>query len=302
VADNPDYGRQAVNLARSIRLRDPNLPLAIATNLNPRLFRGIYDHIVPWRFDRWTGLLSKLDALEMSPFDATLFLDADVVAYESLEFLFEHFSGRCFGVVGESMTPNRWFKRMRLIRALIPNAGLLSFAGAAYYFEKGAAAEALFRRAKEWHARYDELEIRPYRIGRNEEPLFALAMFEAGMQAPVIRTSNGEITLLNPVAGAFDSNVIEGRCVRMRNGAPVNQMIMHFGGGWQSSYEYLQEEMRLYIHAAKAGRGKVMGGVSAAWAAGNYLVHSPRRILRLRAALSGIRKRWADRRAAAGGR
>ena len=44
----PKYVRQAVNLARSIRLRDPNLPLAIATDFEASAFDGLYDHIIPW--------------------------------------------------------------------------------------------------------------------------------------------------------------------------------------------------------------------------------------------------------------
>jgi len=43
----PEYARQAVNLARSIRLRDPNLPLAVATDLDPALFEEMYDHVIP---------------------------------------------------------------------------------------------------------------------------------------------------------------------------------------------------------------------------------------------------------------
>lgn len=34
----PEYARQAVNMARSIRLRDPNLPLAAVTAIDAALF------------------------------------------------------------------------------------------------------------------------------------------------------------------------------------------------------------------------------------------------------------------------
>ena len=39
------YATQAVTLARSIRLRDPDMPLA--TDLDARLFRGLYDIVIP---------------------------------------------------------------------------------------------------------------------------------------------------------------------------------------------------------------------------------------------------------------
>ena len=35
------FACQAVNLARSIRLRDPNLPLAVVTDLPAALFEGM---------------------------------------------------------------------------------------------------------------------------------------------------------------------------------------------------------------------------------------------------------------------
>lgn len=296
VADDADYARQAVNLARSIRLRDPQLPLAIATNLDPKQFCGIYDHVVPWRFDRWTGLLSKLDAPQMSPFDATLLLDVDVIAYQSLEPLFEHFAGHCFATVGSTLKPNRWFKRMAPIRALVPAAGRLTFVGAAYYFEKGADAEAIFRRAKEWNDRYDELEIRPHRVGRNEEALLAMAMFESGLESPIVRTRTCEVNLLAPNPGQFDVNVIGSRCVRFEDGVAAHQMLMHYWGDWKWSYEYLQEEIRLHMHAARRGRGDFVGALRSMWSIGDYFMQRPRKILRLRAAMSGLRKRLFRRR------
>jgi hypothetical protein len=289
-ADHADYGRMAINLARSIRLRDPQLPLAIATNLDPNQFRGIYDYVVPWKFDRWPGLLSKLQAPEMSPFDDTLFLDVDLLVYGSLEPLFEVLAGNFFCAFGSELKPNRWFKRMAPIRAVVPGAGRLSLIGAAYYFEKGPAADAVYERARKWNARYEELEIRTYRASRNEEPLFAMAMYEAGLDAPEIQTQTSAVNLCLPSVGFFEANVITGRAIRCENGAEVNQLFMHFGGDWKTSYEYLQEEMRLQMHAARRGRSGLFGTLRSLWSLGEYFVQSPRRMLRLHAALSLVRR------------
>ena len=47
---HPRFARQAVNLARSIRLRDPEMPLAVVTDLPAALFEGMFDSIIEWNF------------------------------------------------------------------------------------------------------------------------------------------------------------------------------------------------------------------------------------------------------------
>ena len=53
----PKYARQAIDLARSIRLHDLDLPLAVVTDLPAALFEGMYDFVIPWDFTQWQGLL-----------------------------------------------------------------------------------------------------------------------------------------------------------------------------------------------------------------------------------------------------
>lgn len=70
------YVRQAVNLARSIRLCDRCLPLAVATDFPPSAFAGLDDSVVPWDFSQWPEFLSKLELYAITPFDSIIRLSA----------------------------------------------------------------------------------------------------------------------------------------------------------------------------------------------------------------------------------
>ena len=87
------YARQALNLARSIRLHSPGLPLAVATDLDEDFFKGLYNHVIPWDFSIWKGLVSKLEIFQITPFRTTLYLDSDCITVASLENVFAYFEG-----------------------------------------------------------------------------------------------------------------------------------------------------------------------------------------------------------------
>lgn len=59
---NVRYVREAVALARSIRLRDPHLPLAVATNFDPAVFENAFDIVIPWNFSA-IATLNRLSSL-----------------------------------------------------------------------------------------------------------------------------------------------------------------------------------------------------------------------------------------------
>lgn len=80
---SPFYGRFAFNLALSIKSVDPQFPVAIITagaalnHLNSKQ-KGIFDQVIEQPVECGSGFATKLYLDELSPYDETLYLDADM--------------------------------------------------------------------------------------------------------------------------------------------------------------------------------------------------------------------------------
>ena len=192
------YVLQAISLARSIRLRDPDLLLAVATDFPETIFGGHFNEVIPWDFTEWPDLVSKLEIFNISPFETTLFLDADCLAIQSLELVFAYFEGQHFAVFGQNtLKIDGWITSLNRIQKAIPSKSYPLFNGGLYYFTHSPLANEVFFRARLLRKSYDELELkRTWRGTENEEPLISLAMAQLGLFAtsnimyPVHRTGN----------------------------------------------------------------------------------------------------------------
>ena len=243
----PKYVRQAVNLARSIRLRDRDLPLAVATDLPPAAFEGYFDQVIPWDFSEWPELLSKLEIYAITPFATTLFLDADCLVVQSLETVFDYFDGQQFAVFGRNEPEAIWFRSLETIQAAVPSPTYPIFNGGCYYFTKSAQAEAIFQRARRLVQDYDDLQLFRSRTGKeNDEPLISLTMAQAGLKA----TDDPRLDVLHaPERPKYPIHidVLAGECQFMRRGRLVKPVIVHFVGMRDTIYAYRREALRLEV-------------------------------------------------------
>lgn len=251
----PKYARQAVTLARSIKLRDPDIPLAVATDLDARLFRGLYDIVIPWDFSRWPGVLCKLEAYEISPFETTLFIETDCLAVRSLELVFDYFLDRPFAVFGRNEPATHYIQSPDKVADLVQSATYPVFNGGLYYFQKSPVAAAVYREAKALQPQYDDLDLA--RVSHSpdcpngvesDEPLFSLAMAKLGLEA--VDDLRLDI-MFAPEQPLFqiDIDVLAGTCSFMRLGRVVRPVLPHFVGARDSGYPYLREAMRLEVDA-----------------------------------------------------
>lgn len=242
------YVRQAINLARSIRLHSPQMPLAVATNLSASALEDYFDEVVYWNFSNLTGLVAKLDAYDMSPFETTLFIDADSLVVKPLEDIFEYFNDYDFAVYGINKVHPRWFLDLDKIKEIIPSNTYPGFNGGIYYFKKTDQARGIFQSAKSYLPAYDNLMLKRFGSQPNEEPLISLAMAQSGLQA----TDNGYVDIMFAPAGRkgkLQIDVLAGICSFRKNDRVVHPYIMHFASD-DMCYEYLREERRLQVYAS----------------------------------------------------
>ena len=247
----PKYIRQAVSLARSIKLRAPDIPLAVVTNFPPERFEGLYDQVIQWDFSLRSGIICKLDVYEMSPFDTTLFIEADCLVVKPLHLVFDYFSGHHFAVFGRNEATTPYFQSYEKVFTAVPSATYPIFNGGLSYFEKSTPAEAVYRTARQLFHRYDELNLaRVYHSSRLphgtecDEPLFSLAMATHGFKA----FDNPHLDIMAaPERPLFniDIDILAGNCSFIRGGRLVHPVIPHFVGVRDTCYEYLRETLRL---------------------------------------------------------
>ena len=241
------YVTQAINLARSIRLRDPHLPLAVATDLPAAAFADHYDEVIPWDFSEWPELVSKLELYALTPFDTTLFLDADCLVVRSLEQVFGYFEGQDFAVFGRNAPDAIWFRSVAAVQAVVPSPTYPIFNGGLYYFTRSARAEEVFRRARALFPHYDHLQLHRSRTQReNDEPLISLAMAQLGLQA---MSTPGLDILHAPERPHYDLHldVLGGESRFVRRGQVVEPIVTHFVGVRDQLYVYQRESLRLAV-------------------------------------------------------
>ena len=191
-------------------------------------------------------MVSKLETYEMSPFETTLFLEADCLAIQSLQQVFDYFDGHQFAVFGRNEANTPWFQSMDRIQGAVPSPTYPVFNGGLQYFKKSAQAEDVFRKAKQLFRDYDNLQLRRNNKRENDEPLISLAMAQAGL------TAKGDSCLdvmFAPERPLFKLhiNVLAGESWFYRCGRLVRPVIVHFVGTRDTCYEYLREELRLEI-------------------------------------------------------
>ena len=268
----PEYARTALDMARAIRLRDADTPLAVATDLDAGLFRGWFEQVVPWTAGYASWFERKFDLGAMSPFERTLFLDSDCMVLRPLGEVLRAFDGHDFSVAGQNVATPWWFRDPGKVRARLPRATYPGFNGGLLWFRRSERAEAVFARAKSLVAEYDALGFeRLPGGGINDEPLFSLAMAEHDCRA--VENAEHEI-MFGPRLQRFSVDVVAGECEIARHGRIVRPMICHFEGADMERFVYERERLRV---AARLRLGAGSRWIRPALDAGALVAWSARR-------------------------
>ncbi len=174
-----EYFELAANLLRSYRraAAEP-LPFAI-----------LADRENAWteEFDRTLLLpeascsyLDKLRLNEFLPFDETLFIDSDCLAYGDLNFLFDAFASAddfsCFGRVLPLNDQSGWFAYEDLGELKERVQYVVGLHGGVYFLRRGERCDRVLRTARELAPRYAEFRFKGRFASPGDEPLAALAM------------------------------------------------------------------------------------------------------------------------------
>ena len=228
------YVELALHLALSIRHHDRR-PVALLHDERvtvPPAYRPCFDVVVEATTAcLLPGIDAKLLLHAYSPFERTMFLDADcLLAKRGIDRFWQLLSGVPFTVVGDVVKrgPCGKFRDVAVLVARMGLPHMIRHNGGFMYFEKGEPARRVFAQARAYYREHCEflsyVHTDPAR-GHNEEPFFAAAMSLLGLRPLAPR----ENLIYTARSGPYDIDVLSGRCVYGEEPV-VSPAFVHFVG------------------------------------------------------------------------
>ena len=247
----------ARDLALSLEQHVPDIPRAVVTDAPDGYFDGHYPTVIPLSPAYGKNVEQKLHLDLYSPFQKTLFIDADSLVCGSLRHVFEHYRGRAFITPGfEYIRPGtsgdpHWKMNFDKVFDTFPVSKLPKFNGGIYYFEKGDAARDVFETARGLLTRTDELGIETFRgLGSPDEALFSISMAVHGQDT---QPDGGKfMRTLFGLSGKLRLDTIHGGCRFKKDGEWVTPAIAHFASFGVYHPAYARECLRLRARATPA--------------------------------------------------
>ncbi|GAB6392368.1 MAG: hypothetical protein TREAZ_0686 [Treponematales bacterium] len=246
IAIGKKYADNAKYLALSAMLHAPHLHRAVITDC-PKIVESYYDFVIPFDGDAMNPFALKTRVYRYTPFEQTLYLDADSLIMQNIDSCWDAFTERHFIYRGFLRTEGVWyFDRAEVIKAL-GIEWLPAFNSGMFLFDKSAQARAVFDIAFEYMTNHGELGVDFFR-GKNlpDEPYFAIAFAKHNIlpyEEECERFSRGisDVCYLN-------LNVIKGvSYIQSNSGKHAFPLIIHFFGRFGAHF-YRREKRRLYFY------------------------------------------------------
>jgi len=276
------YKAQAISLAQSIRLHNPDLRLACITDdLQNVGLQQAFDILVPFVPELGKALQQKLWFDVYTPFERTAFIDSDCLVVGSLQHILKSCSGQSFAPLGYSATSGWWYMQIPQVLAKYNLPFMPRFNGGYYYFEKSDQASQLFARARQIGRVHKRLGIFELGLWFNEEVFYALAMAWHRL-APVPDPDRTGMYTPDEFTEPFSLNVLNGGCHFAHQGQDYRPVIVHFFGRHGYAFQYVRERGRLRLHLAGYPLGIILAIVGLQNAAFGALVGTYRAIAKFR--------------------
>lgn len=173
------YYRIANNLRRSYRLfSSVPLPFAIICDRENRFTEG-FDKVILLKSASFS-YLDKLCLYDCLPYDISIFIDADCLAYGDLNHLFTYFETAddfsCMGRVLPLDDKTGWFNYEDLDQLQQQVSYCVGLHGGIYYIRRSEKAKAVFDTAKEIARDYHRYHFKGNFSSPGDEPVLALSM------------------------------------------------------------------------------------------------------------------------------
>ena len=231
------YYPLAVNLLRSYRLHNTDdTPFAILCDRRHPL-TAEFDHVVI--MDESTcSYMDKLQLCRWSPYEESMFVDADSLFLKDPAPLWEDFSlGGDFSCYGKRLpldSPAGWFDHRALGELSKQVSFNISMHGGLYYFRRTDTCREVFTRAEYLSDNFSRFGFR-YFEKPADEPVLALAMAAAGWEPCPVKGRIAFVPTLESQLRVSASGTV------LQNGKACESILIHFttGNTRRFMYHYL---------------------------------------------------------------
>ena len=245
IAIGKKYVTQAKYLAWSCILNSPQMLRAVVTDC-PKLLEPYFDIIIPFNRDFEDPFSVKTRLNLYTPFQKTLFLDADSLVMSNLDVYWESLKNCNIAYEGNMISEGEWYVDIKSLCKKLKVAAISKFNSGMILFNKSKEVNKVFDDAYYYFVNHKKegIEI-PYFRGTMypDEPCFAIA-YAKNKISPTNDFGRFSRTLIN--ASEININVLKGFAVFKKNGRAVFPLVVHFCGKFGNIF-YRREKARLYF-------------------------------------------------------
>lgn len=243
-----EYYILAHNLLRSYRhFCDQPLPFAILAD-RKNTYTAEFDDCIIFPDGASNSYLDKLRLAEFAPYDVTIFIDADCLAYGDLNILFEHFKAAddfsCFGRVLPLDDKTGWFEHENLGSLQQQVSYVVGLHGGIYYMRRGDMVQKVFEDARHFIPDYASFKFKGKFDTPGDEPLVALSMaVNNSHPIPFIREA---ICCYWEHVGQMRIDITKGES-KVTAEPAYNTILLHWGTRYTRELEYKKQVALLNI-------------------------------------------------------
>jgi hypothetical protein len=239
------YIDMAKMLAISLIRTNPDIKRAVISDATEYEFKGLYDIFIPYDNNYGSGLRQKLYLDKYSPFDETLFIDADCLVVKPLQQMLAICNKHSFVVFGGQINTGEWYMDVAAMCRHFKLPSIPLFNGGTYYFNNKAVAEDIYDKARNLADDYEALGFKKMNGSINEEPLVAVAMALNNVDA----VDDKGIGMRTPIGinGPLNIDTFKQECYFDKEGEIVSPAILHFAGSYSIAFHYRRETARLKL-------------------------------------------------------
>lgn len=237
-----EYYHLARNLLHSYRYFCNNpLPFTLLCDRDCKINEE-FDNVLFYRDGAACSYLDKLKLSEYLPYDETIFIDADCLAYGDLNFLFDIFADAddmsCFGRVLPLQDKSGWFEYDNLGVLKSQVSYVVGLHGGIYYMRKGEVTSHVFQVAQDFALDYSKFKFKGNFNTPGDEPLIALAMAVNNCHPIPFRLE--AICCYWEYTDCMDIDITEGRA-EVRKETTISTNLLHWGTRYTRGLVYKEQ-------------------------------------------------------------
>ena len=255
VATGDYFHYLAINMRNSYHYsQKQKYPLGVITDPDGAdLLRQYFDDVIVIP-DKNAGYINKLRIQSLSPYDETIFIDADTLIVRDISDWWDVFgtSGYDVAVWGWNcdITSPRCGKLVS--KKAAEKYGItryIGFNGGVYYFKKTPKAERIYARALELLDSYIEDEQHLFNGKKGDEPVMAIALLENGIYG--IEDPEKKRMFCTPGMRNLKIDVLANKCTFTKYDYQVQPAVMHWGTAETQKPVYCREVRILNLYLKK---------------------------------------------------